>query len=299
MTAEHVSVLLDEVIQVLGGIREGTLVDGTVGQGGHSAALLGATPANVKLLAFDRDPEAIEASRARLAPWSDRVRLHHRGYEEVADVLVEEGVGQAAGVVVDLGLSSTQLASDRGFSIGDADAPLDMRFDPTEGPTAAEVIRETREELLAAGLREYGEFSGAGRLARRLKEDARRNRMNTVGEFVAACESVLGARVRKMPSAILPAQALRILTNHELDRLDAFLARLPEVLAPGGRAVLISFHSLEDRRVKRAFQEMGRSGGFRIATRKPVRPGLDELDRNRRSRSARLRVLERDAEVRS
>jgi 16S rRNA (cytosine1402-N4)-methyltransferase len=156
------------------------------------------------------------------------------------------------------------------------------------------VIRETPEPELAARMREYGEFGGAARLARRLKDDARRNRMNTVADFAAACLDILGARVRKMPSAILPAQALRILTNRELDRLDSFLAAVPDVVAPGGRVAAISFHSLEDRRVKRAFQGLARSGAFSLVTRKPMRPSAAEVARNRRARSAHLRVVVRN-----
>jgi len=291
-SGHHETVMRDEVVELLARVRSGVIVDGTLGMGGHSEALLDATPEAVRLFGLDRDPGAVESSRARLARFGARVRLFHRGYEELPDVLAGEGVDGVAGVVLDLGLSGVQLASDRGFSFS-VDAPLDMRFDPTSGPTAADLIRRMPERELADALRTYGELPGSARLARRLKDAARHNRMNTTAEFAAACVEVLGQRVRKMPGPTLPAQALRILVNRELDRLDAFLGALPAVLASGGRAVVISFHSLEDRRVKRSFRDLARGGGFAALTRKPDRPGEDEVDRNRRARSARLRAVER------
>lgn len=293
MTSGHCSVLLNEVVELLKGFSCGWLVDGTVGLGGHAEALLANTPSDVCLLAMDRDPNALAASKARLAAYGHRVAFVHKGYEELPGVVTELRVNRIVGVLLDLGLSSEDLTSDRGFSI-QRDGPLDMRFDPTDGPTAAEVVRVTPEPVLAACLREFGEFPGASRLAKRLKEDARRGQMNTMGDFVRACREVLGPRIRGMPSPILPAQALRIMTNRELERLDIFLANGPELLAPAGRLVIISYHSLEDRRVKRAFAGLN-GHGFRVLTKKPVRPTREEISKNRRARSARLRALEREA----
>ena len=295
--ARHVSVMVTEVLDALGDVSHGVVVDGTVGQGGHAAAILGRTPSAVRLFGFDRDPAAIEVATRRLAPFCDRAVLVNRGYEEAADALAEAGAGAAAFVLLDLGLSSTQLASDRGFSMsGDQDAPLDMRFDPGSGPTAADLIRELPEPRLAAALHDLGEVPASRRLAARLKEASRAGRMRTVGQFTAACRSVLGSSVRKMPSPTLPAQAMRILVNREIDRLDAFLAAVPRLLAPSGRLAVISFHSIEDRQVKLAFRQLARQGGFAVETKRPLSPGPAEVAENRRARSARMRVLSRVAE---
>ena len=293
----HEPVMLAEVLGWLGHVRGGWLVDGTVGMGGHALGLLEATPPDVKLLGLDRDPEAVQASKERLARFGSRATILHHGYEELPQVMAELGVDRVSGVLLDLGLSSAQLASNRGFSFL-GDAPLDMRFDPTSGPTAAQLIRELPVRKLAEAFMAYGELAAGGRLARRLKEEARLGRMKTTAEFAAVCVEVLGPRVRKMPSPTLPAQALRILANRELERLEAFLHALPKLLAPGGRAAVVSYHSLEDRRVKLAFRAMERGGEFKVLTRRPDTPSVAEVAANRRARSARLRVIERQAEGR-
>lgn len=288
----HVTVMLDEVVEHLGDLAAGVIVDGTIGQGGHSEALLSRTPASVRLLGLDRDPQAVESSRARLAPFGARAKVLHRSYDELLAVLAEEGLAGVDRVVLDLGLSSVQLASDRGFSFL-ADAPLDMRFDPTTGPTAAELIRDLDEESLANALWELAEIRSSRRLAKLLKERAAEGRMETTKDLVEATTEVMGPRLRKIASATLPAQALRILVNRELERLDTFLADLPRTLAPGGRAAVIAFHSGEDRRVKRAFRALEATGEFTMPRRKAYKPGGEEVEDNRRARSARLRVIER------
>jgi 16S rRNA (cytosine1402-N4)-methyltransferase len=288
----HVTVLRDEVAVACGDLQSGTVVDGTVGQGGHAEAILAVTPPAVRLFGFDRDPQALEASSRRLAAFGERFVAVHGGYETAKAVLAAHGIAGADRVVLDLGLSTTQLESDRGFSTR-AGQPLDLRFDPTEGRPASALLRETPEPVLAKALVEYGEVPAATRLARLLREEARRGRMETTDDLVRACRSVLGPKVRTMPSALLPLQALRILVNGELARLDAFLAGIPDLLAPGGRIAIIAFHSGEDRRVKVAFKALAASGAFRLPHRKPLSPGQEEQRRNRRSRAAHLRELER------
>ncbi len=289
----HASVMLAEVSDALADLEEGVIVDGTVGMGGHSEALLRRTGAGVRLLALDRDPTAIAAAQARLAPFAGRVRFFHRGYEETPDVLREAGEACANRVLLDLGLSSAQLESDRGFSVR-ADAPLDMRFDSAgPGETAADVLRRVTEAELASRLAEIGQVPAARRLARTLKTRARAGRMRTMGEFREACHEVLGPRVRRMDSAILPAMVLRILVNRELDRLATFLAALPAVLAPGGKAAILCFHSGEDRLVKRAFRSLAATRGWAVPFAKGVKPGAAEVSTNPRARAARMRLIER------
>ncbi len=289
----HTSVMLVEVVEALADLKAGVIVDGTVGVGGHSEALLRPTGAGVRLLALDRDPTAIQAARERLAPFGDRVRFFHRGYEEIADVLGEVGEAFAHRILLDLGLSSAQLESDRGFSVR-ADALLDMRFDPGKGTeTAADILRRLPEGELAARLAEIGQVPAARRLARTLRSRAREGRMRTMDEFRRACHDVLGPRLRRMDSAILPAMVLRILVNRELDRLSAFLRALPRVLAPGGKAAILCFHSGEDRLVKRAFRSLGADSGWFVPFPKGVRPGAAEVRANPRARAARMRLIER------
>jgi 16S rRNA (cytosine1402-N4)-methyltransferase len=292
--APHVSVMLGEVVGFLGQLTSGVIVDGTVGQGGHSEALLEATPAAVKVVGFDRDPQAVEYSRTRLERFGSRFTAFHCGYDGAAQKLASAGIGPVTGALLDLGLSSTQLGSERGFSfsMGD-DQPLDMRFDSSEGPTAADVIRTTSMKELADKFKEFAQVPMSGRLARILKEESGKNRMETMGQFVGVCHQIYGTRIRKISSPTLPAQALRMMVNLELERLEKFFADLPLLLAPGGRLVAISFHSGEDRIVKHSMRALVAAGGFELPFRKAIIPGDQETYENARARSAKLRVLDR------
>lgn len=296
MKGIHVSVMTDEVRELMTDISEGWVVDGTVGQAGHAFEILQATPPPVRLLAFDRDPQAIEASEQKLAPFADRVHFFQRGYENLPDVLGELNLDGVDRILLDLGLSTTQLDSDRGFSF-DGDAPLDMRFDSGDGPTAAQVIRTISENNLARDLKEIGQVPASRRLARLLKQRSRARTMNTVADLTEACREVLGSRVRKMDSATLPAMVLRILTNRELERLDVFLESLPDLLQVGGKAVIMSYHSGEDGRVKRAFRSLFVQSGWSLPYKKGLKPSPKEVAANRRSRSARLRAVIREEET--
>jgi 16S rRNA (cytosine1402-N4)-methyltransferase len=198
-----------------------------------------------------------------------------------------------SGVNLDLGVSSDQLSSERGFSFR-LGQPLDMRFNPEGGDlSAAEVIANIDQKELAKQLWELAEVPAAERLAKRMKEASRQGLMETTDDLVAVCNEVLGPRIRKISSATLPFQALRIMTNRELERLDSFLESAPGLLAKGGRIAILSFHSVEDRMVKFAFRRLAETGDFKMPFRKAMKPSREEILSNRRSRSAKLRVLER------
>lgn len=305
----HVPVLLEPVVAHLGR-PGGLLVDLTVGLGGHAEALLEACGPNARLLGVDRDAETLERARQRLSRFGDRVVLHHGLASEVGPILEELGwMGRVTGILADLGVSSVQLlGEDRGFSF-ESDAPLDMRMDRTRGPTARQLIRRWTKEQLAEVLRNYGEVRGAGRVAAAIKEADQEGRLGSCKELASVVARVRGGRSRIHPATQV-FMALRIAVNRELEELEAILDRAPEWLAVGGRMAVISFHSLEDRLVKRRFASLAHpersiprelpvakmpEPRFRVLTTKPIRPVAEELARNPRARSARLRILERVA----
>lgn len=298
----HVPVLLDEVVAALAPHDGATYVDGTFGAGGYSKALLEA--AQCRVVGIDRDPEAVARGAALAARYEGRLRVVEGRFGDMARFL---GGAKVDGVALDLGVSSPQLDDpERGFSFR-TDGPLDMRMG-RDGKSAADLVNTESEEKLAEIIREYGEERFARRIARAIV--ARRPIFRT-GELAAI---VRDAIPRRDPSGIDPAtrtfQALRIWVNDELGELDRGLAAAEAVLAPGGRLAVVSFHSLEDRRVKDFLKQ--RSGGaprasrhapaaptpaptFRLLSRKPVVPSAEELRRNPRARSARLRAAERTA----
>jgi 16S rRNA (cytosine1402-N4)-methyltransferase len=312
--SHHEPVMVDRITELLS-VPAGAavLIDATVGAAGHAAALLAASGPDVHLLAFDRDPDALELAGRRLAAYGERVHLVHAAYDEMADHaehLVEQ-VGPVAGVLYDLGVSSMQLdRPERGFSFR-ADAPLDMRMDPTTGQTAAELIAAADVAELTRILRLYGEERFAGRIAAAMV----RSRPTTTLELAAVVTGAVPARQRHLTPhpATRTFQALRIAVNAELDR---FSASLPQALAlvehsfvadRGGRVAVLSYHSLEDRIAKRAFVEWatgcicppdlpvclcGREPRVRLVTRGAQRPAESETERNPRARSAKLRVAE-------
>lgn len=305
---EHEPVLRADVVRYLlpkprPGLR---LIDCTVGLGGHSEALLEAAPPDAELLVVDRDPAALAKSRARLAPFGERVRYAQAPFSTLGAVLAGIGWDRVDGLLADLGVSSMQLDdAARGFSFR-SDAPLDMRMDPTRGESAAELVERLGEEDLADLIYDLGEEHRSRRIARAIKRAGRPP--TTTGELRAAVHRAVGPqRGRRHDPATLTFQALRIAVNRELDELDALIDLLPERLAPGARAVFLSYHSLEDRRVKRRFARWRRScvcppelpvcrcGGRARAgavTRRVVTPSEDEIRENPRARSARLRAIE-------
>jgi len=289
--ALHEPVLLAETLELLAVRPGGFWVDGTVGAGGHAAEILRRSAPDGRLLATDRDAEALAAAAQTLAPFGERARLLQADYRELPALLEEP----PDGILLDLGVSSLQLdRAERGFSLK-SDGPLDMRMDQRGGITAADVVNRLPEAELADIIYRYGEERASRRIARRIVETRRRSPFRRTVELA---EVVRGAarrpRGRGIDAATLTFQALRIHVNQELEGLGDVLASLARRLAPGGRLAVIAFHSLEDREVKQSFRSLA-TDGFRVLTRKPLRPGEDEVRRNPRSRSARLRAVEREA----
>jgi 16S rRNA (cytosine1402-N4)-methyltransferase len=321
----HEPVLLDEVIQWLRPERGGTFVDCTLGLGGHAEAILTASNRSL-VIGFDRDAEALTIACARLARFRDRLRAVHTNFIDIESVLAELGENKVSGVLADLGVSSLQLDKDeRGFSFT-TDAPLDMRMDIEQKETAANLVNRLTERELADLIFEYGEERGSRKIARAIVKERELGPLETAKHLADTVVRALNVPGHwRIHPATRTFQALRIAVNDELRSLERFIPTAISSLETSGRLAIISFHSLEDRVVKRAFKlESGRCicetrppdfvqrpsrnddppdklictacGSRRrveILTRKPVRPKSDEVSRNPRSRSALLRVCER------
>ena len=271
--------------------------------GGHSQAILQSSGPAGRLLGLDRDRDALAFAGARLAPFGERVMLAHAPFSRIAATFAAHGLGSAAGILADLGVSSPQLdRAERGFSF-QRTGPLDMRMDQSSGETAADLVARLGERELTGILRDLGEERFAGRIARRIVEARQRAPLDTTGELAAVVAHAVPSRERHKNPATRTFQALRLAVNRELDELATFLADAPGLLGPGGRLCIISFHSLEDRMVKRRFRALaeprpevpGDQPKFQVVTRRIVEASEAEQQRNPRSRSAKLRVLERIA----
>jgi len=287
-------VLADEVVFLLQPRSEGWVIDGTVGMGGHAERLLDGGGAGTRLLGLDRDPEALARAGRRLARFGARVRLRQGSFGRLADEAAAAGAAPVRSVLLDLGVSSYQLdESGRGFSFL-RDEPLDMRFDPTSGPTAADLLATLPEAELARLLREHGDEPHARRIARRLAERRGRVPLLRTGDLVAAVRSAVprAAWPRRTHVATRTFQALRIAVNEERQVLADTLPVAAALLAPGGRLGVIAFHSGEDRIVKQTFRRLAASG-FAALEPAPLQASDDEVAANPRARSAKLRVLER------
>jgi 16S rRNA (cytosine1402-N4)-methyltransferase len=281
----HEPVLVEEVVRLLGDAE--TVIDMTVGGGGHAAALLEAGVARV--VGVDRDPEALAVASGRLADHGARFRAVRARFSEVSEVVEEVGVPRAGGVLYDLGVSSMHLdRPERGFSYR-SEGPLDMRMGP-EGPTAADVVNTYPEEELTRVIRGLGEERFAGRIARAIVRARERAPLRTTAELAGVVAGAVPKRRGGPHPARRTFQAIRIETNRELEELAASLPRAAGLLEPGGRLVTISYHSLEDRIVKRFLAGDER---LEVLTKKVVRPGPAEMARNPRARSARLRAARR------
>ena len=289
---EHTTVMRDEVVAALAPHAGGTYVDATLGAGGHTVALLEVEP-KARIVGLDRDPAAVAAAEERLAPVADRVLFVRATFSRIREQLDALGIDRVDGVVADLGVSSPQIDdADRGMSFR-REGPLDMRMNPEEGETALELIDRLSDDELADVIYQYGEERRSRRIARSIKRALAENELRTTLDLRRATVRAVGpARIGGVDPATRTFQALRIAVNRELEELEALLAVLPDVVAEGGIAAIISFHSLEDRLVKRAFH----SPGWKQLTKKPVIASDEESAQNPRARSAKLRAARRVTE---
>ncbi|MFP5528137.1 16S rRNA (cytosine(1402)-N(4))-methyltransferase RsmH [Peptococcus simiae] len=307
---QHIPVLAEEVLTHLAVKPGGVYADGTLGGGGHAGLILEASAPDGQIIATDRDELALAAARAHLAPYGDRVKAYHANYTELADFVAQDYPEGIDGILLDIGVSSPQIDTpDRGFSYMH-DAPLDMRMDRSQGPSARDVVNELSEQALHDLIKDYGEEKWAARIAALICERRALAPIETTFQLVDVIERAIpkGAREKDSHVAKRTFQALRIATNDELGALEKAIDRLVDVLQVGGRLAIISFHSLEDRIVKNKFKYLaasclcppkwpvctcGKVASVRIITRKPITAGSLELDHNRRAASAKLRVVEK------
>ena len=312
MKFEHTSVLLEEVLENLAIRPDGIYVDGTLGGGGHSFHILERLTEGGRLIGIDQDTDAIAAAGERLAPFGDAVTIVHDNYENIASVLEDLSIREVDGILLDLGVSSYQLDNpERGFTYR-TDAPLDMRMDRSSSLTAREIVNTYSAEELTRILREYGEEKCASRIAAAIVKRRGIKPLETTGELSEIVRASIPAKMREKggnPDK-RTFQAIRIACNRELDVLRDSLDTMIDLLAPGGRLCVITFHSLEDRIVKNAFRRAekpctcppefpvcvcGKKSKGRVVTRKAIAPSAEELENNRRSASAKLRVFEKAA----
>ncbi|MFH1215792.1 MAG: 16S rRNA (cytosine(1402)-N(4))-methyltransferase RsmH [Pseudomonadota bacterium] len=287
----HQPVLLDAVIHFLAPRDGGLYVDGNLGLGGHSKAILAASSPGGRVIGFDWDEEAIRKAGENLGEYGGRITIVRRNFAEIQAVLEEQGEGAVDGLLLDLGLSSMQLdVSGRGFSFQGSE-PLDMRMDARGDETAADLLNGATENELADIFFYYGEERQARRIASRVVDYRKQTLITTTDQLVGIVEDSVPRRFRpkKIHVATKVFQALRIAVNRELDNLEKILAGLDQIVKPGGRICIISFHSLEDRLVKNAFRNNPKLTSL---TAKPVIADESELQTNPRSRSARMRVAE-------
>lgn len=306
----HKPVLLEESLKWLDPLPGGTYVDVTIGYGGHSSAIAGMIGPKGRLIGLDLDSQALEFTRGLSAQWPCRTDLVQAGFDRLREVLNDLETGPVQGILADLGVSSPQLdQGERGFSFRNP-GPLDMRMDPGSAPSAAEWIARASEEEILRALREFGEEIRARSVARAIVRERVKEPIETTEQLVKVVLSCFPDRDRagKVHPATRTFQALRIVVNREMERLDEFLSKIPGALALGGRAVILAYHSLEDRRVKQAFLDWtGRNdpvlsripvrgnklGWATLLTHKVVRPSPGEIELNPRARSARLRAVQR------
>ena len=290
----HIPVLLNEVLQLLDPKPGQFFIDGTTDGGGHAAAVIERIGSTGMFLGLDWDKGMVERLKDKFKTVKGTVMVEHANYADVKDVLQRRKLPKADGLLLDLGFSSAQLEDERGMSF-QKDEPLDMRYDLTgDTPTAANVVNGLPEQELADMIYQYGEERMSRRIAKRIVEERKRKKIITTKDLADIVAAAVGKGYEK--GRIHPAtrvfQALRIYVNHELENLEKILADCADIVKPGGRIVIISFHSLEDRIVKTRFREKEKEKIGRIVTKKPITATEEEIRQNPRSRSAKLRVFE-------
>ena len=310
MAFEHKSVLLYETVDSLNIRPDGIYVDGTLGGGGHAYEVCRRLGEHGRLIGIDQDADAIAAATKRLEPFADKVTVVRSNYENIASVLHELGIEKVDGIYLDLGVSSYQLdTASRGFTYRE-DAPLDMRMDQRNTQTAADIVNTYSEMELYRIIRDYGEDRFAKNIAKHIVRQRQEKPYETTGELIETIKAAIPAKIRATGGhpAKRTFQAIRIELNHELDVLNCSIDTMIDLLNPGGRLSIITFHSLEDRIVKKRFRDnenpcicppefpvcmCGRKSQGTVITRKPIVPGEEELEYNKRSKSSKLRVFER------
>lgn len=310
MAFEHKSVLLYETVESLNIRPAGIYVDGTLGGGGHAYEVCGRLGEHGRLIGIDQDADAIAAATQRLAEYKDKVTVVRSNYENIAAVLHDLGIEKVDGIYLDLGVSSYQLdTASRGFTYRE-DAPLDMRMDQRNTQTAADIVNTYSEMDLYRIIRDYGEDRFAKNIAKHIVRQRQEKPYETTGELIETIKAAIPAKIRATGGhpAKRTFQAIRIELNHELDVLNRSIDTMIDLLNPGGRLSIITFHSLEDRIVKQRFRDnenpcicppefpvcmCGKKSKGRVVTRKPIVPGEEELEYNKRSKSSKLRVFER------
>ncbi|HLH17925.1 MAG TPA: 16S rRNA (cytosine(1402)-N(4))-methyltransferase RsmH [Bryobacteraceae bacterium] len=283
----HFPVMSREALELLAVRPEGVYLDATAGLGGHTGMIAERLTTGF-VIANDRDPESLDMARRNTAAWQDRIRYHRGRFAELAETVAAEGAGKLNGLLADLGVSRYQLTTaERGFSFT-ADGPLDMRMDQTTGTTAADLVNYSDEKTLADLIYRLGEERRSRSVARAIV------RARPIRSTRHLADVVLRAvpRTGHLHPATKTFMALRIAVNEEPEELDALLRLAPDLLAPGGRLVIISFMSSEDRKVKERFRELGREERATVLTKRPLEPGEEEVRQNPPSRSAKLRALE-------
>ena len=310
MAFEHKSVLLYETVDSLNIKPDGIYVDGTLGGGGHAYEVCSRLGKHGRLIGIDQDADAIAAATKRLEPFADKVTVVRSNYENIASVLHDLGIEKVDGIYLDLGVSSYQLdTASRGFTYRE-DAPLDMRMDQRNTQTAADIVNTYSETELYHIIRDYGEDRFAKKIAKHIVQRRQEKPYETTGELIETIKAAIPAKIRATGGhpAKRTFQAIRIELNHELDVLNRSIDTMIDLLNPGGRLSIITFHSLEDRIVKKRFRDnenpcicppefpvcmCGRKSKGTVITRKPIVPGEEELEYNKRSKSSKLRVFER------
>ena len=310
MAFEHKSVLLYGTVDSLNIRPDGIYVDGTLGGGGHAYEVCRRLGEHGRLIGIDQDADAIAAATKRLEPFADKVTVVRSNYENIASVLHELGIEKVDGIYLDLGVSSYQLdTASRGFTYRE-DAPLDMRMDQRNTQTAADIVNTYSEMELYRIIRDYGEDRFAKNIAKHIVRQRQEKPYETTGELIETIKAAIPAKIRATGGhpAKRTFQAIRIELNHELDVLNCSIDTMIDLLNPGGRLSIITFHSLEDRIVKKRFRDnenpcicppefpvcmCGRKSKGTVITRKPIVPGEEELEYNKRSKSSKLRVFER------